>query len=54
MLEIAKVKFEYFREKLGGTSDHGSFQGEVIILEETNTHKPFRHGGMLVLPWSLM
>ena len=51
---LARVKFEYFIEKLGVLQDQGSFQGKVMSPEDVDTHGLFRHGGRLVLPWSLM
>ena len=50
MLEMAKVEFDYFREKLGVLEIEGPFQGEVMSLEAIVTSRsdvraePLCHG----------
>ena len=51
---LAKVKFEYFREKLGVLQIEVPSKGEVMSPDDADAHELFRHGGRLVLPWSLM
>ena len=51
---LARVKFEYFREKLGVLQIEVPSNREVMSPQDANTHEPFRHGGRLGLPWSLM
>ena len=42
---LARVKFEYSREKLG------VLLREVMSSEDIDAHEPFSHGGRCVLPW---